>query len=298
MNFAFRGVVTPILTPHADDHSIAEDLYLSHAADCLAGGAHYLSPFGTTGEATSHTARERRHILELLVSSGTARADQLMPGTGLCALQETADLCLHAADLGCAAVMVLPPFFYSAPSDEGLYAAYAALIERMGAACPKIILYNIPQNTGVPISPALSHRLNAAFPEIVVAYKDSSGDWANTQAVMAAAPAVAMFPASESLLAEAIKLGAAGCISASCNSNLAAIRSLYDAASAGDWGRVQTLQPGIDRHRQALQKAGLINGLKALKAHRSGDARWLNMRPPHLRADPALGTVLSQTLAP
>lgn len=289
------GVVTPLLTPYRDDLSIADDLYLAHAADCLAQGSHYLSPFGTTGEAVSNTTRERMDTLELLVSSGTAQPGQLMPGTGLCALEETLALTRHAAELGAAAVMVLPPFFYPA-GDEGLYRYYSMLIETLGAKVPRIILYNIPQNTGVPISPAVSARLSEAFPGIVAAYKDSSGDWENTKAVIAAAPGLSVLPASETLIAGAMALGARGCISASCNSNTGRIRTMYDAVCAGDAETVTRLQPELEAHRAAAQKAGLIGGLKSLKAHLSGDARWLNTRPPHVNADPASGAVLAATL--
>ena len=147
MTDRMRGVITPILTPYNDDLTIATDLYLAHAADCLAGGAHYLSPFGTTSEALSHSPRERMEALDLLVSSGTARPDQLMPGTGLNSLEETLTLSRHAVELGCAAVMTLPPFFYVTASDEGLYRYFSQLVEAIASDALKICLYHIPQNT-------------------------------------------------------------------------------------------------------------------------------------------------------
>lgn len=295
MTNRLTGVVTPLLTPYEDDLRIAESLYLDHAAFCLEGGAHYLSPFGTTGEATSNTMNERMGVLERLVTSGTARPGQLMPGTGLCNLEDTVTLTRHASELGCAAAMVLPPFFYP-PGDDGLYRYYAQLIETLGEKAPQIILYNIPQNTGVPISPTLSARLNEAFPEHVVAYKDSSGDWDNTASVIKAAPGLSVFPASEILLAEAMAHGAGGCISASCNSNITAIRAMYEAVRDGDQSEVDTLQQGLEIHRNAAQEEGLIGGLKSLVAHLSNDQRWLNLRPPHINADPAAGPRLATTL--
>jgi 4-hydroxy-tetrahydrodipicolinate synthase len=291
------GIVTPLLTPYENDLTIATDLYLDHAAACLAQGSHYLSPFGTTGEALSNSLRERMAVLEALITSNTATGAQLLPGAGLCSAEETLELIRHAVDLGCAAVMLLPPFFYKPVSDDGLYRHYAGLIEALGAKAPLIILYNIPQNTGVAITPALAARLNEAYPEIVTAYKDSSGDWENTLAVMQAAPGITMFPSTETKLAEGIKLGAGGCISASCNSNTGAIRAMYEACRAGDAAAIAALQPGLERHRLAMQKAGLINGLKSLQAYRSGDARWLNLRAPHCNADPELGAELAATLS-
>ncbi len=296
MTRPLAGIVTPLLTPYENDLTIATGLYLDHAADCLAQGSHYLSPFGTTGEALSNSLRERMAVLEALLSSGTAEAAQLLPGAGLCSAEETLELTRHAADLGVAAVMLLPPFFYKPVTDDGLYRHYAGLIEALGARAPGIILYNIPQNTGVAITPALAARLNQAFPEIVIAYKDSSGDWENTMAVMQAAPGITIFPSSETKLAEGLAQGAGGCISASCNSNTRAIRAMYDAARAGDAAAIAALQPGLERHRLAAQKAGLINGLKSLLAHLSGDARWLNLRAPHMNADPAIGAALADTI--
>ena len=285
MTDRLQGVVTPLLTPFEDDLSVSMPLYLDHAQRVLAEGSDFLSPFGTTGEATSVSPRERRAVLEALVADGIDPA-RLMPGTGLCSLEETADLTRHAAGLGCAAAMVLPPFFYSAPTDEGLYRAYATLIERLGADCPRIILYHIPQNTGVPLSPGLVARLHADFPEVIAAYKDSSGDFDNTAAVITAAPGVGVFPASEVLLPRAIPLGAAGCISATCNSNVAAIKALVEALRAG--ADVSAMMPAIEAHRMAAQRAGLIGGLKSLMAARTGERRWLTLRPPHENAKPGM----------
>lgn len=292
----FRGVITPILTPYNDDFSIAEDLYLAHAGACLAGGAHYISPFGTTSEALSQSMRERMAMVELLASSGTARPGQMMPGTGLCNMEETATLCRHAVELGCAAVMTLPPFFFVNAGDEGLYRYFSGLIESVGSDRLKVCLYHIPQMAGIGISPGLAARLNAAFPEVVVAYKDSSGNWENTKAVIEAAPGISVFPGSESYLVDAVKLGGGGCISASCNSNVAAIRGLYDLAAAGKWEAAAAALGPVNVHRKAVQDGGLIPALKALKAYQSGDARWLNLRPPLENADPALGERLAATL--
>ncbi len=292
----FSGVITPLLTPFNDDMTVATDLYLTHAADCLAQGAHYLSPFGTTSEATSHSMRERMEMVDVLVGSGTARPDQLMPGTGLCSLEETVELSRHAVEHGCAAVMTLPPFFFVAASDEGLYRYFSLLIERVGSDALRICLYHIPQNTRIGISPTLAARLNAAFPETVVALKDSSGDWDNTRAVIEAAPGISVFPGSESLMIPAMKLGGGGCISASCNTIVTAIRAVYDNAAAGEWEAAEAAMLTVNVHRKAVQDGGLIPALKAYKAHQSGDRRWLNLRPPLENADPALGPVLAATL--
>ncbi|MBS3651483.1 dihydrodipicolinate synthase family protein [Pseudaminobacter sp. 19-2017] len=290
-----QGIVAPILTPFEDDGRIARDLWVSHARWVLDQGAHYLSPFGTTGEALSVSLSERRQALEWLVEAGIA-SERLMPGTGLTALPETVELSAHAVELGCAAVMVLPSFFYTAVGDAGQARYYSELIERVADPALKVILYNIPQNSGVPVSPALTARLSEAFPGTVVAYKDSAGSWDNTAAVIAAAPKVAVFPSSEAQLSLGLANGAAGCISASVNLNAAAIRALYDAIRAGQ--DTSELEPGVKTFRKAVQDAGLIPSMKAALAVRSGDRRWLNLRAPHENAAEDAGRALLEALGP
>jgi len=287
-----RGVIAPILTPFDNDGTIAGDLWSAHARWLLDQGAHYLSPFGTTGEALSVSISARMAALAGLIEAGIS-AENLMPGTGLSSLDDTVALTRHAVDLGVAAVLVLPPFFYPDASDDGLFRYFAELIEGVGDARLKICLYNIPQNTGVAISPDLAARLNREFPEVIVAYKDSTGNWDNTIAVIRAAPQLAVFPGTEALMAQAMAEGGAGCVSASVNLNAGAIRAVYDAAPAQEGGDV-----GINRFRNIIQRAGLIRAMKSVLAVRGSDARWLNLRPPLLNGSMEMGHSILAELGP
>ncbi len=284
MVLKFTGIITPVLTPFNDDGSIAQDLYFDHCRRVLAQGSDYISPFGTSGEALSVSGDERRTMVAKLIAEGVARPDQMMPGTGLCNLAETLDLTEHAVEAGCAAVMTLPPFFFPDPGDDGLYRYFAELIERIGPERFRMCLYHIPQNTGVGISPALARKLNERFPDTVVAYKDSSGNWDNTRAVIEAAPGVSVFPASEAVLPQALAIGAGGCISATCNVNVAQIKRVHDLSRAHDQKGLDAEMPRLIRIREAVQKGGLIPTLKSILARQSGDARWLNTRSPLLNA--------------
>ncbi len=287
-----RGIIAPILTPFGDDGAIARDLWVAHAQWVLSQGAHYLSPFGTTGEALSLSVAERMQALEWLIEAGIP-ASRLMPGAGVTALPETVELCAHAVGLGCAAVMVLPSFFFTAAGDDGQYRYYSALVDRVANPAMRLILYHIPQNSGVPVTPALAARLNAAYRQTVVAYKDSSGNWKNTAAVIAAAP-ISVFPGSESFLTQGLANGAAGCISATVNLNAAAIRSVFD--NAEDGREVNSADAGIKAFRKAVQDAGLIAPMKAVLAIRRNDRRWLNLRPPLQDASLEMGQALLATL--
>jgi 4-hydroxy-tetrahydrodipicolinate synthase len=96
----------------------------------------------------------------------------------------------HAVDVGCGGVLMLPPFYYKAPNEEGLFRFFAEVIEGVGDDRLKVYLYHIPPVAQVGFSLALIGRLIKAFPDTVVGLKDSSGDWSNTAAILEAYPAI------------------------------------------------------------------------------------------------------------
>lgn len=279
-----RGVVTPILTPFNSDLSFAPDLYISHAKWLLDQGIHYLSPFGTTGEALSMTVAERIDALDALIEGGIDPA-LLMPGTGLCNLQDTVKLCRHAVERGCLAVMTLPPFFYKNASDDGLYTYFSRLVKSIKSPKLKICMYHIPPLAGIGFTPALAERLAASYPEVFIAYKDSSGDFENTKAVIAAAPRAAVFPGSELFLKDGIEHGGMGCISATCNINPGAIRHVYDVLTGAKEDDLEVMNNKMIKFRKTVEAYGPIPAMKGLLAAKRGDARWRNVRPPILPVD-------------
>jgi 4-hydroxy-tetrahydrodipicolinate synthase len=289
------GVMTPILTPFNDDLSFASDLYLDHAKWLLDQGIHFISPFGTTGEALSMTVAERVSAVDVLIDGGIDPA-VLMPGTGLCNLEDTVELCRHAIDRKCRAVMVLPPFFYKNASDDGLYAYFSRLVEVVDSAELKICMYHIPPLAGIGFTPDLAGRLARDFPDTFVAYKDSSGDFENTKAVIAAAPDIAVFPGSELFLKEGLERGGMGCISATCNVNPANIRHVYNVGTGAQADDLEVINDKMVSFRRTVEKYGPIPAMKGMLAVKRGDPRWRNVRPPILSSSPLATETLLQEL--
>ena len=283
MKNKMTGVMTPILTPFNDDLTIAADLYLSHAKWLLDSGIHYIAPFGTTGEALSLSVEERLAAVDVLIDGGIDPA-VLMPGTGLCNLPETVTLCRHALDRGCAAVMVLPPFFYKNASDDGLYNYFAWLIKSVDRANLRICMYHIPPLAGIGFTPSLAGRLARDFPETIVAYKDSSGNFENTKAVIEAAPGIAVFPGSELFLKDGLAQGGMGCISATCNVNPARIRYTFDVGTGAKSDDLERVNEEIVKFRKIVEEYAPIPAMKGLLALKRGDERWRNVRPPFIPA--------------
>ncbi len=272
-----RGVIAPNLTPYEADLSIAEGLYLDHAAWLIDQGCVGLAPFGTTGEALSIGMDERIALLEKLAAR--INPAKIVPGTGLTSLPDTVRLTQHALDIGCAGAMTLPPFYFKSVSDDGLYDYFSWLIDAVDRPTLKLYLYHIPQVAGVGIPPAVAKRLHQAFPDIVVGIKDSSGDWANTEQLLAI-DGMIVYPAQESTLIEGHALGAAGCISATANLNPAVIAQLIRMIESGDTEGRDALNAEVGAFRKLVAGAGPIPAQKALMAAWTGDVRWGRMRPP------------------
>lgn len=286
--------MAPLLTPFNDDLSIATDLYLKHARSLLEEGCGGLVPFGTTGEALSVGIDERIDAIRALIDGGID-ASCLMPGTGVSNFTDTARLSRACLDLGCPAVMVLPPFYYKDVTDDGLFRYYVELIKCIGPEA-RIYLYHIPPIAVVGLSAELVARLHAAYPQQIIGIKDSSGNWENTRTLLEI-DGLAVYPGSELSLIDALKLGAPGCITATANTNAAAITEVIHAYCDGDVARAVELYAEVKRYRlKMLESNAPIAAQKRLLAIRTGDARWSNVRPPLIAMSENSGQALAATL--
>ncbi|MDH3412557.1 MAG: dihydrodipicolinate synthase family protein [Gammaproteobacteria bacterium] len=288
------GVWTPVLMPVDKDYAIDVARFLQHAKALLDRGCHGLALFGTTSEANSFSVSERKALVEAAFESGIS-PNQVMIGTGCCALTDSVDLTRHAVSLGCKKVLVLPPFYYKNMSDAGLFRSYAALIDRVGEPELRIFLYHFPQLSGVPITYGLVELLLADFPGVVAGLKDSSGDWNNTAGLLERFPDFAVFPGSETYMLKGLNSGGAGCITATANANAGAIRAVYDAWRRGD-DTTDSLNEGMVAVRTAIAEYPLVTALKYLAARFYSDPAWRAVRPPMLPLSDAEGADLLQRL--
>jgi 4-hydroxy-tetrahydrodipicolinate synthase len=279
------GVLAPVVTPFKSDLSPDRARYVRHCKWLLANGCRGLAVFGTNSEANSLSVEERMVLLETLIQEGVPAA-ALMPGTGCCALTDSVRLTSHAVSLGCAGVLMLPPFYYKGVSDEGLYRNFAEVIERVGDARLQIYLYHIPPVSQVPITLPLIERLLKNHPRTVVGVKDSSGDWANTKAMLDAfaKSGFDVFAGSEVFLLENMRGGGKGCITATGNINPGAISKVFEGWRGAN---AEELQKGITATRSIMQKYPMMAALKAVIGHYGRDPEWATVRPPLVELTPA-----------
>jgi 4-hydroxy-tetrahydrodipicolinate synthase len=279
------GVLSPVVTPFAADLSPDPGRFVRHCKWLLAHGCAGLAVFGTNSEANSLSVEEREQLLEALIAGGVP-PDRLMPGTGCSALPDSVRLTAHAVKLGCAGVLMLPPFYYKGVSDDGLYRSYSEIVQRVGDARLRVYLYHIPPVSSVPISVSLIARLLEAFPDTIAGIKDSSNDWNNTQQLLDAfrGAGFAVFAGSETFLLQNLRAGGAGCITAGANVNPHGIDAVYR-----NWqtAKAEGLQSAADAIRAALQSVPMIPALKAVIAHYAKDPFWETVRPPFTGLSPA-----------
>ncbi|HYT48611.1 MAG TPA: dihydrodipicolinate synthase family protein [Burkholderiales bacterium] len=273
-----EGVLAPVITPFKRDYAPDADRFVRHCRWLLKSGCAGLAVFGTNSEANSMSVSEKRTLLEALVAGGVSPAT-LMPGTGHCALSDSIELTRAAVELGCAGVLMLPPFYYKGVPDEGLYRNFAEVIERVGDERLQLYLYHIPPVSQVGISLNLIEKLISKYPGIVAGVKDSSGDWSNTKAMLDAfaKEGFDVFAGSEVFLLDNMRNGGKGCITATGNVNPGAIDRLYRNWRSADADRMQA---AITATRKIVQKQPMIPALKAVVAHFGNDPRWSTCRPP------------------
>jgi 4-hydroxy-tetrahydrodipicolinate synthase len=276
---SLAGVFAAVATP-LDDH-LAPDVgrLLGHGRRLLAHGCDGLAVLGTTGEANGFSVDERLRLLEALGASGIP-GEKLLPGTGCCAVPDTIRLTKAALAIGAAGVLVLPPFYYKSVSDDGLFAAYAQVIEGVGDSRLRLYLYHFPQMAGVGLSEALIGRLLERYPGTVVGLKDSSGDLANMTRLAQAFPQLAVFSGSDELLLDLLAAGGAGCITAVCNIASPLAARVFQAHRRGDAEAAHAPQVRLTAVRRAIQAYPQIAALKAALARITGDEGWLRLRPP------------------
>ena len=284
------GVLSPVVTPFTADLAPDAERFVRQCRWLLSQNVG-LAVFGTNSEANSLSVEEKIELLDRLLAAGLDPA-RMMPGTGHCALTDSVRMTAHAAKAGCGGVLMLPPFYYKGVSDEGLFRSFAEVIERVGDARLRVYVYHIPPVSQVPITLNLIERLLKAYPRTVAGVKDSSGEWANTKAMLDAfaKSGFDVFAGSETFLLANMRGGGKGCISATANVNPGPIARLHATWQGAD---ADAQQARLDEIRGTFQKFPMIPALKAAIAHYGSDPAWATVRPPlvNLAAEPAAALV-------
>ena len=294
---ARRGIYAAAVSPFDAAGRLKTAALISYCQHLLTeGGCDGVAPTGTTGEGTSIAMADRLALPAAFAQAGIATV-RVIFGTGAPAAGDCLALTQAACDAGFTNVLVLPPYYYKSPSDAGVFAYYAHLINGVGRDDLRVYLYHFPQMSAVPLSVDLVLRLKAEFGPIIAGLKDSSGDFAQSAAFMDATGGVEhdfdVFPSSEAMLWDGLAKGSAGIISGSTN----AFGALAQAALQAPEGDARdAAMARVKAARSAAGKYPLMAAMKQAEAWRSNDDAWTRMAPPLVPLTDAQKTALRADL--
>ena len=249
----------------------------AHCAGLLEAGCDGIALFGTTGEGPSFAVDERIAVLDDLLGRGLDPT-RLIVGTGCAALPDTIRLTRHAAAAGCGGQLVMPPFFFDQVTDDGVFAAYARVIERCAGVQPRIVPLPHPGGERRTAEPGGGTEAGRRLPlEAVFAIKDSSGDWEYTAGLIAAHGTLDVLVGHEPDISRAIAAGGGGTICGLANVVPDLLRQLCEAVPGQD---TAGLQNAVTALASTFDSLPVIPALKAMTAAATGDPDWVRVRPP------------------
>ena len=277
-----KGALAASLTAFKNDLSLDISLTTEHGVYLLNEGLDGIVFFGTTGEGNSLSVNEKKGFIDHLKIEKFP-LNKTMIGTGACSLTDAVDLTNYCVDAGIYDCLVLPPFYYKNPKDDGLFAYFSEIIQRVAHNDLKIQIYHFPAVSQVPISHILIERLLKNYPDNITGIKDSSGDLENMLSMCKNFDSFDVYAGSETYFLPVLQAGGAGTITATANITASKCVEVFKAFQ-NDLKDVQNLQDELSNDRDLLQKAcasvGFSSGLKIILSSLIKKDQWKICRPP------------------
>lgn len=230
----FGYLLTAMVTPFAEDGSLALDVACDLARFLVDQGNDALVVGGSTGEGSALSDDEK---LDLFAAVAEAVSAPVLVGTSSSDTAQSVALTARVAATGAAGVLATTPA-YSRPSQRGIAAHFAAIAE---STTLPLMLYDIPVRTGRKIASATTVDVVRRHPN-VVALKDASGDLVAAAATKAELGAsLDLYSGDDALVLPFLAVGAAGVVSVAAHWAAPEFAALIRAAHAGDWPAARAL---------------------------------------------------------
>lgn len=265
-----KGLGTALITPFTADGSVDFQALARLLDTQLTGKVDYIVVLGTTGEAATMSADEKREVRQFIVHYVNGRLPLVLGVGG----NNTAVVCTELADLkdelvnNYAAILSVCPY-YNKPSQEGLYQHFCKVAE---ASPIPVILYNVPGRTGVNLLPETVMRIYEAQPEKIAGIKEASGNIAQIKHLidLASMRDFMVISGDDGIACEIMEAGGAGLISVASN---AFAEDFWDIVHKKD----QAKQAQYDQMVRLLFKEGNPVGIKAVLAQKGIIQNYLRL---------------------
>ncbi len=248
-----------LVTPFTDDGNKIEKSRIMNLVDSVIdGGVSALVPCGTTGEFQNLSINERKKTIEIVIDHTNGRVP-VIAATGHSSTKTAIELTQHAKDIGAEAALVVTPYYHK-PTDRGIYEHYRTLAEAVDLP---IILYNIPQATGVNLSWQMVEDL-AEIPNII-GLKDSSGELRYMLSVLEkTGTRLSVLCGHDEVVLPALAAGASGMILASANIIPDIWVELYKSINKLELEKARNIQLRIQKITRIIAKSGPVGAKAAL----------------------------------
>jgi len=271
------GVMPPITTPFQDGKLASDKLKNNFQKWNKTGLSGYLV-LGSNGEAVYLNEKEKIKVVEIARAS-IPRSKFMVVGTGMESTQETICFTNQVAKIGANfALVVTPSYFKGLMKPQILYDHFIAVAEssRIG-----ILIYNVPQFTGINLEPEWVAKLSGH--SNIVGIKDSSGNIGQlSEIIHLSQKGFAVFVGSAPVFFPALCVGAVGGILAVANvvpQEWVRIQSLFNQ---GKMNQAKALQSQLTPLAKAVTTKYGIGGLKMamdLTGYFGGNPRLPLKRP-------------------
>ena len=241
----FRGSIPALITPFKNG-AVDEEAFQRFVEWQIDQGSHGLVPCGTTGESPTLSHEEDMRVTRLCVEAAAGRVP-VIAGTGSNSTEEAILLTKSAKEAGADAVLIVTPY-YNKPTQEGLYAHYAAIHDAVEIP---IVIYNIPGRSIVDMSVETMARL-AELPNIV-GVKDATADLVRPALTRLAIDAeFTQLSGEDATVVPFLAQGGHGCISVTANIAPRACAELQEAWQQGDLDTVARINDRLMPLHKAL----------------------------------------------
>ncbi len=269
--FKPEGIFPALVTPFTDDgKSVDEERLRVLINHCIELGVHGVVPCGTTGEFVNLTVEEKKRVIRFVIDEVSGRVP-VIAGTGASGTAETVELTRFAKEAGATAALIVTPF-YLKPADRGIYEHYNTVASEVDLP---IILYNIPQCTGLPLPWQMVEDL-AQIPNIV-GVKDSSGQLSFILAVLEKVrDKINVLCGHDEVVVAALAAGCSGAILASANIIPDIWVQIYTHVKNGELQQARELQYKVQKIARIIAGSGAVGTKAALNMMR------IKVGPPRL----------------
>ena len=257
-NNVFKGTGIALITPFKQDQSVDVEALSRIVNHVVENGADFLVALGTTSEAPTLSADEKKMVVDVILTANNGRLP-VMLGLGGNNTQSVIDAIKSQDFTGIDGILSVVPY-YNKPNQRGMKAHFEAIAE---ASPVPVVVYNVPGRVGVNLQASTCVAL-AQHPNII-AVKEASGNLQQIMEILRDKPTdFDVLSGDDGITQPLMALGAQGVISVAANAYTKPFCQMMKAMREGRNDEALRLHYAMLRMNQLIFADGNPAGIKCL----------------------------------